>query len=232
MNCRRDTSFIYRTSSRRGAATMRTGKPARGLREGRSFFGDRSCIAEAEAEGDARESSAKSRPPKFIKTSRNTGARGLLRLQESARRLTSSPSAGLENGGHVCCGRKLNTRPRPIVGRVAGTPAERVLPSRPSPASPSSRRRSPATVESRPPECERDEKKMACNRAAKSGFAAEAQRKVRKLGVNVRNGRWHLCHPDLVNNYPPRLPPPVPLALTLTRGLDLLRDAFPRRLRS
>lgn len=49
----------------------------------------------------------------------------------------------------------------------------------------------------------KDKKKMACNRAAKSGFAAEAQRKVRRPRKKdfLMRVRWHFCHPDLVNHF-------------------------------
>lgn len=103
---------------------------------------------------------------------------------------------GLENGGHVSR-TKAQYPARPIVGRVAGTPAERVaivVVSSPAPASRVAsakvwtwfRRVRPINPLGFSPFCKCDFswwKKMACNRAAKSGFAAEAQRKVRNLSV-------------------------------------------------
>lgn len=134
----------------------------------------------------------------------------------SVRRLTSPPSERLENGGHVHRPPPDETkaRTRAANGRAAGTralsPARRVA-RRLRQSSRDRRRVSFVIVDlcgrfARYRPCwnararlffrdthSRERERMACNRATKSGFAAEAQRK-------VRGSRWktYMSHRFLV----------------------------------
>jgi len=139
---------------------------------------------------------------------------------------------------------------RPIVGRVAGTPAERVavaVVSSPAPASRVAsakvwtwfRRVRPINPLGFSLLCECDPswwKKWPVTELPSPDSPRRRRERWETYRHPVRkrtHGRWHLCHPDLVNNHPPLsfTSPLLHFGLGI-RGLDLLRVHFPRRRRS
>lgn len=135
---------------------------------------------------------------------------------------------------------------RPIAGRVVGTPAERVAvvvvssSAESAPASrvasakvwtwfPRDRPISPSdfsSVNATLPRGEKNGLQQSCKIWIRRGGAKEGEKPVVKPPCPCPHGRWHSCHPDLVNN-PPFLPTsPLLYFRRRTRGLDLLRVYF------